>query len=190
MREINKYRFHIKFRNIPIAYSINLVRIVAFRFTLEQIPLYILFKFSQLSDRNTKKFLGSHLFLFPNMCICFKRMKWMNTVSTSRGIWTFRKNRKYNIVVYMDAWENRHKFIVIRKIPRPYLIFIWLLPASVLFLFYNNFWSSDEHIRSSYVCSFFCGKHSMRTYQLRSEMLKWKQQNASQFRYNLNFGEV
>ena len=60
----------------------------------------------------------------------------------------------------------------------------------MLFLFYNNFWSSEEHIRSSYVCSFFCGRHSMRTYQFRSDILKWKQQNSSQFAYQSNLSET
>ena len=45
------------------------------------------------------------------------------------------------------------------------LAFIWTIPAIALFAFYNSNWSDERHIRSSYVCSFFCGINSMRQYR-------------------------
>ena len=46
------------------------------------------------------------------------------------------------------------------------LAVIWTLPTITLLIFYYNFWSDDRHIRSSYVCSFFCGISSMQSYNL------------------------
>merc|ERR1719273_840294 len=45
------------------------------------------------------------------------------------------------------------------------LAFIWTIPAIALLAFYNSNWSDERHIRSSYVCSFFCGINSMRQYR-------------------------
>ena len=46
------------------------------------------------------------------------------------------------------------------------LTVIWILPTLTLLIFYYYFWSDDRHIRSSYVCSFFCGISSMQRYNL------------------------
>ena len=50
--------------------------------------------------------------------------------------------------------------------PKTCLVFIWIVPATALFVFYNSVWSEESHIRSSYVCSFFCGINSMQSYNL------------------------
>ena len=47
------------------------------------------------------------------------------------------------------------------------LTFIWIVPTFVLLIFYYYFWSDDRHIRSSYVCSFFCGISAMQNYNVK-----------------------